>query len=73
MDASWLALIAGIVGSAIGAYVGVRVAIASLKERVRVLEVEVQRLRDWKHDEVSQVLTRHELDIETLKRKVDER
>lgn len=72
MDTSWVALIAGLIGSAFGAYVGVRVAIASLKERVSVLETEVKLLREEKHRHAG-FLTRHEMDIEMLKKKVDER
>lgn len=68
LSAEWAAILAALAGSSVGAFVGVKVAIASLKERVRVLETEVKRLRDWRHDEVAQMLTRHELDIEMLKR-----
>lgn len=39
-------------------------------DEVRELKVEVHRLRDWRHDEVAQVLSRHELGIAVLKAKV---
>jgi hypothetical protein len=70
VEVQWIAIICAVAGSAFGGFVGVRVAIASLKERVTVLESEVKRLRDWRHDEAAQFMTRHELDIEMLKRKV---
>lgn len=72
MPDTWLTIAVGLVGSAFGAFVGVKVAIASLKERVSVVEKEIEKLREAKHEH-AQFLTRHELDIETLKRKVDER
>ena len=59
-------------GAGCGAYVGVRVAIASLKERVTTLEHEVTKLREAKHDHAGH-LTRHEMDIEMLKKRADER
>lgn len=65
MSAEWVAVICAIGGSAIGGFVGVRVAIASLKERVRVLEEEVKMLREYKHDHAGHI-TRHELQIEEL-------
>jgi hypothetical protein len=72
MDAPWIAIICGIAGSAVGGFVGVKVAIASLKERVTVLESEVSKLREAKHEHAG-FLTRHEMELEMLKRKVDQR
>jgi gas vesicle protein len=36
---------------------------------IEELKQEVTRLRDWRHDEVAQFQTRHELDIAVLKAK----
>lgn len=67
-----LSIVVGIAGGFIGAHIGVRVALGRLDERVKTVELELQRLRDWRHDDVSQSLTRHELDIEVLKRRRNE-
>jgi hypothetical protein len=64
-----LSLVIGIVGGLIGAHVGVKVAIASLSERMRAAEQEIVMLRAAKHDH-AQFLTRHELDLEYLKMRV---
>lgn len=73
MDPQWLTLFATLIGASVGAFVGVKVAIASLKERVHILEVEVEKLRDAKHDH-SNHITRHELQIaEIMIRVRDER
>jgi uncharacterized membrane-anchored protein YhcB (DUF1043 family) len=63
-----LSLVVGIAGGVIGAFVGVRVAVGKLEERMRVAEAEIEKLRIAKHEH-AQFLTRHELDIEGLKRK----
>jgi hypothetical protein len=61
-----LSLVVGIVGGLIGAHVGVKVAIASLSERMKAAEHEIVLLRAAKHEH-AQFLTRHELDIEHIK------
>lgn len=66
MDTSVLQLIAGIAGGLLGGYVGVRVAVGRLEERVKVVEHEIVLLRTAKHDH-AQFLTRHEMDLEVLK------
>ena len=58
-----------LIGAATGAYVGVRVAIATIKQQVTTLENEVRLLREAKHEHAG-VLTRHEADIHSIKRKV---
>jgi hypothetical protein len=67
VDVQWISVICVIVGAAFGAFVGVRVAIASLKERVTVLESEVKLLREAKHSHAG-FLTQHELRIENIER-----
>jgi hypothetical protein len=62
-----LGLVVGIGGGWIGAHIGTRVAIATLTERVKAAEMEIVSLRAAKHDH-AQFITRHELDIEHLKR-----
>ncbi len=72
MPTEWLAILCGVAGSACGAFVGVKVAIASLTARVTVLESEVKILREAKHEH-AQFLTRHEMDIAHLKHGADSR
>lgn len=62
-----LSLVVGVTGGIIGAFVGVRVAVGRLDERMKVVEHEIVLLRTAKHEH-AQFLTRHELDIEALKR-----
>jgi hypothetical protein len=72
VDVQWVAILCAVGGSAVGAFVGVKVAIASLKERVTVLESEVKILREIKHEHAG-FLTQHELRIANIERKVDQR
>lgn len=62
-----LSLVVGIAGGVIGAFVGVRVAVGRLEERMKTAEHEIELLRRVKHEH-SQFITRHELDIENLRR-----
>ena len=59
-----------LIGSAAGAYAGVRVAIATIKQQVITLQEEVRLLRVAKHEHAGH-LTRHEMDIHMIKRKLD--
>ncbi len=63
-----LSLVVGISGGVIGAFVGVRVAVGRLEERMKVVEGEVEKLRTAKHEH-AQRITEHEMDISVLKRK----
>jgi hypothetical protein len=45
---NWLAAIGAILGSALGSWTAVRVSIATLNKAVEVLEIEVEKLREWK-------------------------
>jgi hypothetical protein len=51
----------------IGAFVGVRVAVGRLEERMKVVEHEITLLREAKHSHAG-FLTQHELRIENLER-----
>jgi hypothetical protein len=62
-----LSLIVGIAGGVIGAFVGVRVAVGRLEERMKVVEHEITLLRESKHSHAG-FLTQHELRIENLER-----
>jgi hypothetical protein len=62
-----LSLIVGIAGGVIGAFVGVRVAVGRLEERMKVVEHEITLLREAKHSHAG-FLTQHELRIENLER-----
>jgi hypothetical protein len=69
---SWLipilSLIVGIAGGVIGAFVGVRVAVGRLEERMKVAEHEITLLRTAKHEHAG-FLTQHELRLENLEKK----
>ena len=67
-----LSLIVGIVGGVIGAHVGVKVAIGKLETRMTTAEHEIEKLREAKHEHAG-FLTRHEMELEMLKRRVDQR
>ncbi len=69
MSVEWIAILCGLLGSGFGAFVGVKVAIASLKERVSVLEIEVRGLREAKHEHAG-FLTRHETEIHLIKHRI---
>ncbi len=71
MPVEWLAILCAVGGSVLGAYVGVRVAVASLGARVAALEKEVAMLREAKHSH-SQHLTRHEMDLAHIKHRLGE-
>lgn len=66
-----LSLAVGTIGGLIGAHVGVKVAVGKLEVRMSAVEREVTLLREAKHEH-AQVLTRHEFDIDSIKRR-DER
>ncbi len=66
MPVEWLAILCAVAGSVLGAFVGVKVAVASLGARVSALEKEVTLLREAKHEH-AQFLTRHEADLHHLK------
>lgn len=67
--ASLLAIVVGISGGWIGAHIGARVAIARLEERSKTHSDEIAKLREAKHEHAG-FLTKHELDIEMLKRRL---
>ncbi len=67
--ASLLAIVVGVAGGWVGAHIGARVALAKLEVRMGMLEQEVTKLRAAKHDH-AQFITRHELDIENMKRRM---
>ncbi len=60
-----LSLVVGIAGGLIGAFVGVRVALGRLEERMKVAESEIVLLRHAKH-ETAGILTRHSLRLHFL-------
>lgn len=62
-----LSLVIGISGGVIGAFVGVRVAVGRLEERMKVAEHEITLLRKEKHEHAN-FLTQHEMRIESLER-----
>lgn len=64
-----LSLAVGVIGGLIGAHVGVKVALGKLETRVEHVESEIKLLREAKHDH-AQFLTKHEADLEVIKRKV---
>ncbi len=71
MPVEWLAILCAVAGSAVGAFVGVKVAVAALGARVTVLEKEVALLREAKHSH-AQFLTRHEADLSHMKYRLGE-
>jgi hypothetical protein len=69
---AWLEIliaVVALVAPGIAGYVGVKVGLASLSERVKAAEHEIVLLRTSKHEH-AQFLTRHELDLEYLKLKI---
>ena len=64
-----LSLVVGITGGVIGAFMGVRVAVGKLETRMGTVEREIEKLRTAKHEHAG-YLTRHELDIENIKRRL---
>lgn len=63
-----ISILVGIAGGFLGAWIGMRVSQAQLEVRMAHVESEIGKLRDAKHDH-AQFLTRHEMDLEILKRK----
>lgn len=64
MDPSWFSLlisVTGIVFSGFSAYLGVRLAVASLQGRVGVLEKEADYNEEWRHQTANKMLNEHEL------------
>lgn len=67
---SVLSLVIGLAGGVIGAFVGVRVAVGRLEERMRVAEQEIAGLRQAKHEHAG-FLTRHEMKIVNIERQLE--
>jgi len=71
---TWIIAAGSMGGSALGAYTAVRVAIATLTQKVLNLTEEVTRLRAWKHlvvdPYVPRAIDEHERRLNDLQRKV---
>lgn len=73
MDPNWFSLlfsVAGIIFSGFSAYLGVRLAVASLQGRVGVLEKEADYNEEWRHDTANKMLNEHELRLGLIERRV---
>ena len=65
----WLQTVIAIFGPLLAGFIGVKAGLAVHAEQIKTMQQEILLLRAAKHDHAS-FLTRHELDLEHIKRKL---
>lgn len=63
----WIPILVSLVGSVLGGYLGVKIAVAVLQSQMATIKEEVKSLREAKHAHAG-MLTEHEMRITTLEK-----